>query len=127
MPTCDFGQAKAVIGGVEQTVHYFVGLPHRRVLVNGLPARDDRGVLRRSRLGASTFLGGVPRSILYDNTTLAVARETAGASVPVCSRSSSHYLFGRFGRPGKGNDKGKVEGLVGYERWSRLSEQRCPV
>jgi transposase len=26
----------------------------------------------------------------------------------------SHYLFAdRFGRPGKGNDKGKVEGLVG--------------
>ena len=28
---CDFGQAKAVIGGVEQTIHYFVlDLPHRR-------------------------------------------------------------------------------------------------
>ena len=31
--------------------------------------------------------------------------------------SQSHYLFeDRFGRPGKGNDKGKVEGLVGYAR-----------
>ena len=31
--------------------------------------------------------------------------------------SSSHYLFeDRFGRPGKGNDKGKVEGLVGFIR-----------
>ena len=39
---CDFGQAKAVIGGVEQTVHYFV---------LDLPRRDDRGVLRRPRLG----------------------------------------------------------------------------
>ena len=29
----------------------------------------------------------------------------------------SHYLFDdRFGRPGKGNDKGKVEGMVGYMR-----------
>jgi hypothetical protein len=29
----------------------------------------------------------------------------------------SHYLFeDRFGRPGKGNDKGKVEGLVGHVR-----------
>jgi transposase len=27
----------------------------------------------------------------------------------------SHYLFDdRFGRPGKGNDKGKVEGMVGF-------------
>ena len=29
----------------------------------------------------------------------------------------SHYLFkDRFGRPGKGNDKGKVEGLVKHAR-----------
>jgi transposase len=29
----------------------------------------------------------------------------------------SHYLFeDRFGRPGKGNDKGKVEDLVGFVR-----------
>ena len=29
----------------------------------------------------------------------------------------SHYLFeDRFGRPGRGNDKGKVEGLVGFAR-----------
>ena len=33
------------------------------------------------------------------------------------SELQSHYLFtDRFGRPGKGNDKGKVEGLVGYAR-----------
>jgi hypothetical protein len=35
----------------------------------------------------------------------------------VFSELRSHYLFeDRFGRPGKGNDKGKVEGLVGYCR-----------
>ena len=29
----------------------------------------------------------------------------------------SHYLFDdRYGRPGKGNDKGNVEGLVGWSR-----------
>ena len=38
----------------------------------------------------------------------------------------SHYLFrDRFGRPGKGNDKGKVEGLVGYARRNFLV--RIPV
>ena len=32
-------------------------------------------------------------------------------------QQKAHYLFDdRFGRPGKGNDKGKVEGLVGYVR-----------
>jgi transposase len=29
----------------------------------------------------------------------------------------SHYVIAdRYGRPGKGNDKGAVEGLVGYSR-----------
>jgi len=35
----------------------------------------------------------------------------------VFTELQSHYLFkDRFGRPGEGNDKGKVEGLVGYAR-----------
>ena len=34
----------------------------------------------------------------------------------------SHYLFeDRFGRPGRGNDKGKVEGMVGYARRNFLA------
>jgi hypothetical protein len=39
----------------------------------------------------------------------------------VFSELQSHYLFAdRFGRPGKGNDKGKVEGLVGFARRNYL-------
>ena len=35
----------------------------------------------------------------------------------VFSELVSHYLFeDRFGNPSKGNDKGKVEGMVGYTR-----------
>ena len=62
----------------------------------------------------------MPCSILYDNTTLAVARilgDGRRKRTRVFSELQSHYLFSdRFGRPGKGNDKGKVEGLVGYAR-----------
>jgi len=62
----------------------------------------------------------VPRSILYDNTKIAVARILGDGKrqrTRVFSELRSHYLFeDRFGRPGKGNDKGKVEGLVGYCR-----------
>ncbi len=62
----------------------------------------------------------MPQSILYDNTTLAVARilgDGRRQRTRVFSELQSHYLFeDRFGRPGKGNDKGKVEGLVGYVR-----------
>jgi transposase len=67
------------------------------------------------------FFGGVPRSILYDNLKLAVARILGDGrrlrTLWVFSELQSHHLFAdRFGRPGKGNDKGKVEGLVGYAR-----------
>jgi transposase len=39
----------------------------------------------------------------------------------VFSELQSHYLFAdRLGRPGKGNDKGKVEGRVGWIRRNYL-------
>jgi hypothetical protein len=69
---------------------------------------------------AFAFFGGVPQSILYDNTKIAVAR-ILGDGKRLRTRGfaelQSHYLFqDRFGRPAKGNDKGKVEGLVGFAR-----------
>ena len=67
---------------------------------------------------AFTFLGRVPQTIVYDNTRLAVARilgDGRRRRTRVFTELQSHYLFeDRFGRPG--NDKGKVEGMVGYTR-----------
>jgi hypothetical protein len=71
-------------------------------------------------VAAFAFFGGVPCSILYDNTRLAVSQIVEGGRrlrSHMFAELQSHYLFDdRFGRPGKGNDKGKVEGLVGYVR-----------
>ncbi len=71
-------------------------------------------------MSAFAFLGGVPQSILYDNTKLAVARilgDGRRKRTRAFTELQSHYLFDdRFGRPAKGNDKGKVEGMVGYVR-----------
>ena len=49
---CDFGQAKAVIGGVERKIHYFVlDLPHSDgCFVKAYPGGDHGGLLRRPRL-----------------------------------------------------------------------------
>ena len=118
---CDFGQAKAVIGGVERKIHYFVlDLPHSDgCFVKAYPAETTEAFCD-GHVSAFTFLGGVPRSILYDNTRLAVAKilgDGRRKRTRMVSELVSHYLFqDRFGRPGKGNDKGKVEGLVGYAR-----------
>jgi len=62
----------------------------------------------------------VPLSSLYDNTTIAVAKICGGGKrvrTTTFSELQSHYLFeDKFGRPGKGNDKGNVEGVIGYGR-----------
>ena len=67
----------------------------------------------------------MPQSVLYDNTKLAVARILGdGWRQPTraFTELQSHYLFeDRFGRPAKGNDKGKVEGMVGYVRRNFLA------
>ena len=117
----DFGEAVAVIGGVEQRLHFLaVDLPHSDAcFVRAYPAETTEAFCDGHN-AAFAFFGGVPQSMLYDNTKLAVAR-ILGDGRRQRTRSfaevQSHYLFAdRFGRPGKGNDKGKVEGLVGYAR-----------
>ena len=83
------------------------------------PAESTEAFLD-GHVAAFAYLGGVPQSILYDNTKLAVAKILGDGRRQLTrafTELQSHYLFeDRFGRPGKGNDKGKVEGLVGYVR-----------
>ena len=72
---CDFGEALVIIGGVEQKAHCFVlDLPHSDgCFVKAYPAETTEAFLD-GHVSAFAFLGGVPQSILYDNTKLAVAR-----------------------------------------------------
>ena len=118
---CDFGEALVVIGGVERKAHCFVlDLPHSDgCFVKAYPAEGTEALLD-GHVSAFAYLGGVPQSILYDNTKLAVAKilgDGRRQRTRAFTELQSRYLFeDRFGRPGKGNDKGKVEGLVGYVR-----------
>ena len=117
----DFGEALAVIGGVEQKIHFLVmDLPHSDAcFLKAYPAETTEAFCD-AHVAAFAFFGGVPVSILYDNTRIAVARILGDGTrkrTRAFSELVSHYLFeDRFGRPGKGNDKGKVEGMVGYTR-----------
>jgi len=91
-------------------------LPHSDApLMKAYPAETTEAFLD-GHVSAFAFFGGVPQSILYDNTKLAVAKICGDGKrerTRAFSGLVSHYLFrDRFGRPGKGNDKGKVEGLV---------------
>ena len=121
----DFGEALAEIAGVESKIHFFaMDLPHSDAcFVQAYPAETAEAFCDGHN-AAFNFFGKVPRSILYDNTTLAVARilgDGVRQRTRVFSELQSHYVFAdRFGRPGKGNDKGKVEGLVGWTRRNLL-------
>jgi transposase len=117
----DFGEALGQIGGVQRKLHYFaMVLPHSDAFfIKAYPAETTEAFCD-GHVAAFAFFGGVPLSILYDNTTLAVAKILGDGTrkrTITFSELQSHYLFeDRFGRPGKGNDKGSVEGVIGFGR-----------
>ncbi len=113
----DFGEAVAILEGARRKAHFFcMILPHSDAWFVKAYPRETTEAFLDGHVSAFAFFGGIPRSILYDNTTLAVARILANGErrrTQAFTRLQSHYLFrDRFGRPGKGNDKGKVEALV---------------
>ena len=107
----DFGEAIGIIGGVERKIHFLAfDLPHSDAcFVVAYPAETTEAFCD-GHVRAFAFFGGVPKSILYDNTKIAVARILGDGErqrTRVFTELQSHYLFeDRFGRPGKGNDKG---------------------
>jgi len=117
----DFGEAVGVIGGVRQKIHFFcMDVPQSDApFVKAYP-RETTEAFLDGHVSAFAFFGGVPQSVLYDNTKIAVAKICGDGKrerTRAFTELQSHYLFrDRFGRPGKGNDKGKVEGLVKYAR-----------
>lgn len=117
----DFGEALVVIGGVEQKAHFFaLDLPYSDAcFVRAYPAAVSEAWVD-GHVHAFAFFGRVPQSVLYDNDRCLVAKILPDGSrkrTKLFSGFLSHYfIHDRYGRPGKGNDKGAVEGLVGYAR-----------
>ena len=117
----DFGEADVIIAGVMHRSHFFVmDFPHSDAcFLSAYPAATTEAWLDGHNK-ACAFFGGVPQSILYDNDKCLVARilpDRTRQRTRAFSGLQSHYLFeDRYGRPGKGNDKGNVEGMVGYTR-----------
>ena len=74
---CDFGQAWAFIGGKRRRIHYFVmSLPHSDgIFIKAYPAETTEAFCD-GHVSAFAFLGGVPQSILYDNSKIAVGEDT---------------------------------------------------
>ena len=122
----DFGECVGVIGGVRMKLHVFCfDLPQSDACFIKAYAAETTEAFLDGHVSAFAFFCGVPLSILYDNLKIAVAKILGGGErrrTQAFTELVSHFLFDdRFGRPGKGNDKGKVEGLVKYSRANFLT------
>jgi transposase len=122
----DFGEAVVVIDGVEQKGHFLaLVLPHSDAPFVEVFPMETTEAFCQGHVDAFAFFGGVPRSIVYDNTKIAVARILADGErkrSQVFDQLVSHYLFhDRFARIRKGNDKGNVEGLVKFTQRTILT------
>jgi transposase len=93
----DWGEAEAIIAGVQQTVQFFVMrlCYSRRVFAMAFPAQKQECFFT-THVHAFTHFGGVPHRLTYDNLTTAVKRVFTGRTRQeqqafVIFRS--HYLF----------------------------------
>jgi transposase len=117
----DFGEAIVIIGGLEQKAHFFVlDLPHSDAcFVRAYPAATAEA-WADGHIHAFGFFDKVPLSVLYDNDRCLVSKilpDGRRLRAKLFNGFLSHYVLrDRYGRPGKGNDKGNAEGLVGFSR-----------
>ena len=108
------------IGGVERKIHFLaMSLLHSDAcFVKAYPGETTEAFCDGHVSGFS-FFGGVPRSILYDNTRIAVARILGDGKrqrTRVFSELRSHYLFeDRFGRPGT-----LVTSNLPFDEWTEV-------
>jgi transposase len=117
----DFGQAKVIIGGVLQKANIFcMALPYSdAMVVQAYPGSAFEAVAAGHNT-AYSFFEGVPLAGLYDNMPTAVKTVCNGRERELTDdflALRSHYLFkSYFCNVGRANEKGVVEGLVGYAR-----------
>ena len=116
----DFGEATVYLSGVKTVVNLFCA----RLCYSGAPLvlayrRQNEESFLDALIQVFQYFGGVPRRVIFDNGKVAVkdgfgahARKQAGYAA-----LAAHYGFEAiFFNPASGNEKGLVEGLVGYSR-----------
>ncbi|NPV89635.1 MAG: IS21 family transposase [Firmicutes bacterium] len=118
---CDWGYADIILQGRQQTVSLFLLKlsGSRNTFLTALPSEKQEAFLEGHQR-AFQYLGGVPRTIVYDNLKTAVTKVLKGKNrieQETFSAFKAHYLFeADFCNVGKANEKGQAEGDVGYYR-----------
>lgn len=120
---CDWGEATVSVTGVEQTAYLFCMRLcfSLKPFVCAFPTTRQECFLA-GHVAAFTAFGGVPRRVVYDNLTTAVAKVLQGRTrleQESFVAFRAHYLFdSHFCLPGRdgAHEKPLVESLVGYAR-----------
>ncbi len=117
----DFGHAHVILDGEEVKVAVFVmTLMYSDAVFCCVFPRECSETFLEGHRRAFEFFGGVPKRISYDNTKTAVAKIIGKRKRELTRdflRLQSHYLFDcHFCLVRRPNEKGQVEGLVGYTR-----------
>lgn len=117
----DFGFADVDLAGERTKVALFVmTLPYSdAVFVQAFP-RECTEAFQEGHKRAFEFFGAAATRISYDNSRVAITKITGSRSRQLTReflRLQSHYLFTpHFCLVRRANEKGKVEGLVGFTR-----------
>lgn len=115
----DFKDVKAVIEGKETALHLFTArLSYSTAWFARCYRTEDQPALFDGLLRASVEFGGVTRDGVFDNAKTAVDKVLRGRrrkiNAEFAAFSGSLAIDMQFAAPGKGHEKGGVEGAHGY-------------
>lgn len=117
----DWGTATAIIGEVRTRFKFFCmrSKYSGKHFVRAYPCERQQAFFD-AHLHAFQFFGGIFPVLIYDNLTTAVRKVLEGKNRIEQESFRKfriyHSFEARFANPGAGNEKGGVEGLVGYSR-----------
>lgn len=116
----DWGEVTVYLDGEKTKLYIFCGrlCYSCDIFVQAFKSPNEESFLEAQQL-MFDFFSGIPRRLIFDNAKVAV-KEGFGIYAKPQNRYlsfSAHYAFDLdFCNPGKGNEKGLVENLVGYAR-----------
>lgn len=117
----DWGTATAIIGGERRTLKFFCmrSKYSGKHFVRAYPCERQQAFFD-AHLHGFQFFGGIFPVLIYDNLTTAVRKILQGKKrieqTSFRKFSAYHSFEARFTNPAAGNEKGGVEGLVGFAR-----------
>lgn len=121
----DWGEADIILQGRKQRIYLFcVQLSASRMRFVRAYLHEKQEAFLDGFVHAFEFLGGVPTEGLLDNLKTAVLKILQGRDrleQESFIGLQAHYVFkAEFCNPASGNEKGRVEGTVGYIRRNAL-------